>query len=127
MSKTIVRPGPDWKANLRHSVLRVGFQLVLTRSMLEMLCAVADDVYWDRFFCHSLIVPDNWIATEVALERRGLIRRKTAKVIKEECREQTGFRSNCELTPAGSAVVELAKMSGLFIEADCAAAKRRKA
>lgn len=111
---------PDWAVNLRSNVLKFGFDLHLSRSMLEFLCAVADDTYWDRTLTQGGIhEPDNWIATGFALTRRGLIVRKPPLLRSEPMRE-----CHWSLTPAGELVVSLVKMAGIFVEACTAAAKR---
>lgn len=109
-----------WQNRLRDSVLKFGFNLHLSRAMLEFLCAVADNVRWDRALNSHLHEPDNWIATEIALTRRGLIERKPAKDL-----ESGTYRQYCRLTPAGECVVTLAKQAGIFVEACESAAKRR--
>lgn len=111
----------SWREKFKSNTTRVSFQLVLTRPMLEFLCATADDTHWDRSaFGGSLTVPDNWSTTEHALTRRGLIRRKTLEEI-DAMRRTKKFAelvatSNCELTPAGRAVCDLLKVGGLFLE-----------
>jgi hypothetical protein len=134
MPKTI-RPKPDidqpadWVEAFRSQMTRVSFQLMLTRPMLEFLCACADDVHWDRSRYGSLGYMDNWIATEFALTRRGLVVRRPPQVVKSIRHDHAGFvPPPWELTPAGRAVVDLLKVGGLFIPAqevaDRAAARK---
>lgn len=110
---------PDWAQALRGSMLKFGVHLHLSQAMLEFLCAVADDVKWDRALDRGNIHrPDNWIASEVALTRRGLIKRKPPEILRECDRNRAAKPewASCELTPAGKCVVELVKMSGIFVE-----------
>ena len=129
--KTLKTPEADeeWKCRLRASSMKIGFVLCLTKTMLEFLCAVADDVQWDRSLYHQNIpFSDNWIASERALEKRGLIQRKSAEWFEANKHNREPFceRSTCVLTPAGKAVVELIKMAGMFTEADAAINKKAK-
>ncbi len=134
--KTIPMP-TDWRDHFKASTLRTSFVLSLTRTMLEFLCAVADDVSWDRAtFGESVITrPDNWIASSLALQKRGLVVRKSREQIEAELKKRfpKGYRepegvqqSFWVLTPAGTCIVELLKMTGMFIEADEAIEKRCK-
>jgi hypothetical protein len=110
----------DWQQALRGSMLKFGVHLHLSQAMLEFLCAVADDVKWDRALDRGNIHrPDNWLASEVALTRRGLIKRKPPRVLQKHSdnRFSEPEWACCELTPAGKCVVELVKMSGVFVEA----------
>lgn len=70
-------------------------------------------------------MPDNFIASETALTKRGLIERKAPEKRKikqwQNVYELTHF---CELTPAGKLIVELLKLTGLFVESDFAAERR---
>lgn len=131
-AKTIQLPD-TWKTNFRAMAMRTSFSLSLSQTMLEFLCAVADGVQWDRgFYGVDIHRPDNWIASEAALTKRGLIVRK--------CREEMPFRERCptnedlrrqehnycKLTPAGESVVQLLKVGGIFVEADAAINKRSR-
>lgn len=118
-----------WNHAFRSSCLRVGFRIDLSRAMLELLCAVADDVLWDRFWTFRGGENAFALATGAALEKRGLIEdvRKNPDVFRERLREwstpglpggKPDIRSWWKLTPAGEAIVSLVKMSGLFVEAD---------
>lgn len=112
----------NWKDNFKSYSLRTNFYLGLTRPQLEMLCAVADDVEWDRFQSGPQ-TPHNWIASEGALTKRGLIQRK------KQPRQWNGhniyeIEASCELTPAGRLVVDLLKLTGIFIESDFAIQRR---
>lgn len=128
---------PDlWADDFRRSTMRTSFMLTLTQSMLEYLSAVADDVEWDRRWYCSIHKPDNWAATEQALTKRGLVCRKTkeeqekfmAKWSRNEWKDRDEWREHnfCALTPAGEAVVELMRVTGLFVEADAAITKRNR-
>lgn len=111
----------EWRENLQRSSFRTGFHLNLTQPMLEFLCAVADDVHWDRTKFPNLHVPDNWFATEHALKKRGLIVRKSDEERRKafDDKEIDGvFRAMCELTPAGKLVVSLLREAGMFVAAD---------
>jgi hypothetical protein len=108
------KPVADWREAFRATVMRTGLNLALTQPMLEHLCATADGVMWDRFGTSSLGRPDNWLATEQSLTKRGLIRRR---VDLRSPSHGTGD-SVCELTEAGTAVIALLKCTGIFVEAD---------
>lgn len=110
----------EWRDNLQRYSFRTGFHLNLTQPMLEFLCAVSDDVHWDRSKFPNLHVPDNWIATENALTKRGLIVRKSDEERRKAGERDLGdvFRAMCELTPAGKLVVSLIREAGMFIAAD---------
>lgn len=112
----------EWKGLLRNSILKVGFHISLSRSMLEYLCAVADDVRWDRGIYRSIHQPDNWLAARNALTRRGLIRTRPEaereanwKAVHEGKKDFNEYSIE-ELTPAGETVVSLLKMAGIFEE-----------
>lgn len=133
-----VRPEPpsDWRSAFRDTVMRTGMVLSLTQPMLQFLCAVADGVRWDRGAGNSTIArPDNWIASEVSLTKRGLIRRRQsnwqqelreASTLDAQAQEDFMRRSNCELTEAGEAVVALLKCTGVFVESDAAIERRTR-
>lgn len=114
----------EWKGLLRNSILKVGFHMSLSRSMLEYLCAVADNVVWDRGVYRSIYQPDNWLAAQNALLRRGLIARKPDDVNEDRMKKlRTGEHDYLyhewnffRLTPAGEAVVSILKMAGIFEE-----------
>lgn len=123
------RAEEQWRDAFRSFSLRVGFHLSLTKPMLEFLCAVADGVQWDRsLYFSERPVPDNWIASERALEKRGLIARKAQGELDSRKYEDRppGEWCCCVLTPAGKAVVELVKLAGLFVEADAAINRRSR-
>ena len=127
----------QWKINLRNFSMKVGFTVSLSRAMLEYLCAVADDVQWDRSLYHHA-QQDNWIASQRSLEKRGLIVRKTeeehAKMgLNDPRRHQENadplklYEWNCwKLSPAGECVVQLVKLAGIFVEADAAINKKAR-
>ena len=126
---SIVPALPDtWRALFLKSTLRTGFCLVLTQPMLEQLCAIADQVHWDRtVFRHSLGLaqPDNPV-TRGALERRGLVRHRGTRVLRDQERGRSASQRHerwnddiCdvwELTPAGEQLVELLRTTGVFLE-----------
>lgn len=118
----------EWKDNFRAYTMRMNFQLALTRPMMEFLCAVAEDVWWDRsiYRDHDRTAPDNFIASSHALVKRGLIELKKNY---RAARWQNVYeiRSRYELTPAGKAVVNLLKITGLFVQADNAILRKSKA
>ncbi len=123
----------EWKTRLKNSCMAISFNLHLTKTMLEMLCAISDDVWWDRhLYWKERTVPENWIATVCALEKRGLIERKPPEWFEEnkhkkyESWEQSAQQSHNVLTPAGSLVIELVKMAGMFVESDNAINKKFK-
>lgn len=119
----------EWKDRFRHASMKIGFVLCLSKTMLEYLCAVADDVQWDRSLYHQNVpFLDNWISSEKALEKRGLIERKPPEWFDENKYSESPFseRSCCVLTPAGVAVVELVKLAGMFVEADAAINKKNR-
>lgn len=133
-SKTIRHPAapPEWQESFRSSSMKVGFVLTLSKTMLEMLCAIADDVQWDRaLYWGNLHWPDNWIAPQQSLVKRGLIVRKDQKTIDAYKHDNITFAECCErafwqLTPAGRSVVELVKLAGMFVEADAAINKKSR-
>ena len=106
----------DWKANFKAYSMRTNFYLGLTRPQLEYLAAVADDVEWDRFRSGPQ-TPFNFIASEGALTKRGLIERKKGRSAWKSGNVYD-ITATCVLTPAGKLVVELLKITGLFIEQD---------
>lgn len=129
----------EWQQKFKASSIKVGFQLHLSRAMLEFLCAVADDCDWDRATFGDIFYPDNWIATAASLVKRGLVESKAGRD-----REETGqfnfdqldkkrqgkvreadHRSYWKLTPAGLKLVELLKVAGLFTESDAAIRRKR--
>lgn len=109
------RPETDWKDAFRSCMTRVTFNLTLTRPMLEFLCATSEDVHWDRRAFGGLTYPDNWIATEHALMRRGLVERKPPQAIEKHIGDRVSFWP-WKLTPVGEAVVQMLKVGGLFLE-----------
>jgi hypothetical protein len=115
-----------WKDNLKSYVMRTNFYLGLTRPQMEYLCAVADDVEWDRFRSGPQ-TPFNFIASEGALEKRGLIERKKGGRGHWRTENVYDITSTCVLTPAGRLVVELLKITGLFIEQDNAIERKAAA
>ena len=138
--KTVQMPVDDesWKKEFSDSTIRSSFILSLSQAMIEFLSAVADGVHWDRSrYFLGIHKPDNFIATGEALKRRGLIRRKSKFEIDKERdalhrRIQRGdsdwdevYEKSCYvLTPAGEALVELLKVTDVFVEADSATIKK---
>lgn len=115
---------PQWQQAFLANTTRIGFKLIMTQPMLEMLCATASDLKWDRWWLHNILMPCNWLATEHALTARGLVLRKSVEANKARMQTDAGMVQPCiELTPAGEAVVAMLKVGGLFIEAK--EAKRR--
>lgn len=117
----------DWQEKFRYYTMRTNFQLALSRPMLEFLCSVADDVWWDRALYRSEYggtAPDNFIASSHALVKRGLIQPLPPFLLKKEQKKRKEnlyeYRSGYRLTPAGKLVVELLKQTGLFAEQDTA-------
>lgn len=122
---------PDWKELFRSNSVRTSFVLTLTKPMMEFLCAVADDVHWDRSTFGNIHNPDNWISSEHALAKRGLIVRKSfdenrAATANADWTPDGAIPSCCRLTPAGEAVVELLKVAGLFVAADQSFQKKQR-
>jgi len=115
----------DWKDNFKGYAMRTNFCIGLTKTQMQFLCAVADNVMWDRWNFGNVHIPDNFIAAETALTRRGLIERKPAEKRKlkrwTNVYELTHF---CELTPAGKLVVQLLKLTGLFVQSDFAVERK---
>lgn len=139
VQQAIAMPG-SWKQKFQDSTFRTNFQLFLSQSMVEYLCACADNVRWDRSRFCSIHRPDNWVATEASLIKRGLCERKSCSEIEAERAElkkamgddyedQRGWHliNMCRLTPAGQAVVELFKVTGVFVPADGALIKEAQA
>lgn len=62
--------------------------------------------------------PFNFIASEGALTKRGLIERKKDGRGHWKTGNVYDITATCVLTPAGKLVVELLKITGLFIEQD---------
>jgi hypothetical protein len=117
----------DWQANFKSYSFKRSFGLHLSQAMIEMLCAVADDCQWDRAEANTIHQPDNWIATQGSLVKRGLIERKceserakvyekvvSGRMRRDEYREHSYYK----LTPAGKAVVDLFKVVGVFVPSD---------
>ncbi len=130
----VVQLPPDWKSAFQGHAMRSSFCLALTQPMLEFLCATADGVHWDRRLYYrqwGAAKPDNWIASGRSLENRGLIERITRGQIDAITAtvtfEDFHLHSHYRLTPAGAAVVELLRVSGIFVESDAAIEKRSRA
>lgn len=126
-------PDPDWKDNFKSSTMKRNFTLGLSHSMIEMLCAAADDVMWDRFVYSNIHAPDNYFATQNALIKRGLLERKSAEEIKARMATRKTWTTEeyCEgghhrLTPAGEALVNLFRVTGMFIQSDSSIRKKAR-
>lgn len=143
---------PSWQERFLRNSNRISFKLQLSHSMIDYLCAVAEDVTWDRRFydVDRQFKPDNWIATEQALEDRGLIHEKPklqlhrkaeakreAKCQRQGLRflmDQSGYnaaiggdmRNKYELTPVGRAVVDMLRIGGMFVEQKLGKAEIKK-
>lgn len=130
--KTIPHPqvAEQWKDRFRGFSMKIGFQLSLSKAMIQFLCATADGVQWDRDLFADCHQPDNWLASEGSLTKRGLIERIPAEEYKPQhlrgCDGPRGEWSCCRLTPAGQAVVGLLKLAGIFVEADAAINKKSR-
>ena len=133
-------PSDEWRDAFKAFTMRPNFVLALSRSMLEFLCAVADDVHWDRatYGMRTIHAPDNWFATTKSLEKRGLIILKCQADIEETAKGHNGLSGDAwvaavmstahyVLTPAGTKVVDLLKVTGMFIEQDNAIRKKHRA
>jgi hypothetical protein len=115
---------PDWKSSFQGHTMRSSFALVLTQPMLEFLCATAEGTHWDRrlyYRQYGIAKPDNWLGSGDALIRRGLIERLSRTELGTEWGDSELLVSHYRLTPAGAAVVELLKVTGIFVESDSAA------
>lgn len=132
--KDVISVPPQWQEQFKAATFRTSFTLSLSQAMIEFLCAVADDVQWDRSIYYGNIHrPDNWMATSTCLERRGLIVRRCQNEIDKRTRhwraEDFASRltyevSHYTLTPAGEAVVQLFRVTEIFVEAEAAVTKR---
>lgn len=125
----IKMPSEEWKDAFRSYNIRVGLNLQLSRAMLEMLCAIADGVHWDRSAFGGAHCPDNWMATRKSLHKRGLIVFDQEAfdnwrgAVETKIEQEGGLWATREcysLTPAGKCLVDLLRVVGLFIEADAA-------
>ncbi len=120
-----------WRNKFLGSVCRIGFQLALSRSMLEMLCAISDGVQWNRAMFPGLIVPDNWIASQAALLNRGLIVEKSEKernadITTAHILNESYTWQRYKLSPAGEKTIDLIRISGMFVQSDAAIVKRMR-
>ena len=123
--KTIKKPDDSWKSDFEQHTMRGHFQLTLSHTMIEHLCAVSDNVHWDRARYSSLHAPDNWLATQNALMKRGLIRRKERRAPKKRTGDfWTDSAIGWELTPAGKHLIRLFKEVGIFHEAEGATIRK---
>jgi len=121
----------DWQSQFKSSTMRTRFNLNLSQPMIEFLSAVSDDVMWDRSSeMGNIHRPDNWIGTGGCLEKRGLLIHKRHVIDDFNRMDVPDDRMNevgCwVLTPAGEALVELLKVTGIFIEADAAIIKKSR-
>jgi hypothetical protein len=136
MSKTIPLP-ESWKEQFRQATMRTAFELRLSQPQIEYISATADDSHWDRVRETYTSRPDNFIATSTALEKKGLIVRKSQAEIDKASREYHATKENRDqffwdgpccyrLTPAGIALVELFKVVGIFVESQSTANRRKR-
>lgn len=126
----VIQLPPDWKSAFQGHAMRSSFCLALTQPMLEFLCATADGVHWDRRLYTrqwGIARPDNWIASSGSLVKRGLIERLVRAEINAQPMDEFHFHSHYRLTPAGDALVELLKVTGIYVESDGAIEKKAKA
>ena len=128
-------PDEQWKESFRTYSMKRTFNLGLSQAMIEMLCAAADDTTWDRSAYPNIHAPDNWYSTEKSLEKRGLVERKPSEVTSKIFRKKTGKDTTVEsrmeetyiqLTPAGKALVELFRVTGIFIQSDAGIRKKAR-
>lgn len=124
-------PDEQWKESFRTYSMKRTFNLGLSQAMIEMLCAAADDTTWDRSAYPNIHAPDNWYSTEKSLEKRGLVERKAPEEIAK--RYKPGMKrddymetSFIRLTPAGKALVELFRVTGIFIQSDAGIRKKAR-
>src|SRR5262245_19240498 len=114
----------EYRDKFRSNCTRVGLNLNLSRAMLEFLCAVSDDAWWDRARYGGYGEMNSSITTSHALKQRGLIRHRgedrTLKLVLDE------KRSFWRLTPIGELLVALLKEAGIFIQAEVAAERFAK-
>jgi hypothetical protein len=126
----VVQLPPDWKSAFQGHAMRTSFCLALTQPMLEFLCATADGVHWDRrLYCQQwgAAKPDNWIASGSSLVNRGLIERlKPGEYPQNVKLDDMHMHSHYRVTPAGAAIVELLRVTGIFVEADASVEKRAR-
>lgn len=125
-----------WRAAFQSQAMRTSFCLSLSQPMLELLCAVADSVRWDRgmyYRQYGIAKPDSSIASSHALAKRGLIhdhpeRGSVPRLRGEAAKaaERGEYFPVWALTPAGEALVQLLKVTGIFIEADAAINKKAR-
>lgn len=129
-ANNVVQLTPDWKSAFQGHAMRSSFCLALTQPMLEFLCATADGVHWDRRLYYQQwgqARPDSFITSARGLINRGLIERLPQVEISGIPSDETRYYAHHRLTPAGSAIVELLKVSGIFVEADAAVQKQERA
>lgn len=119
---------PAWRDAFKASSIRVGFGIYLSRAMCEFLSAAADGVQWDRTaFGWRAGSPDNFLATAAALVKRGLIEDDPDYVPcdkrgTDDFYEYTHWRP----TAAGTHLVGLLKLAGMFVESDAAMTKKAR-
>lgn len=135
-AKVIELDRPDQRA-FRGACLRTGLYLSLTQTMLEMLCAIADDTrpnrFWDYVRGHNKLGMGH--ATAEALIKRGLCTQIPEKEFmaeldrrrRDRLEEFDDLPERYRLTECGQAVVDLLKTAGIFVESDQATYRRRRA
>lgn len=112
----------DWREAFHRYCMRTGMVLHLTQPMIEYLCATAGGVIWDRRYHHGNVRPDNTLATAASLVKRGLIQyRARLRDAGKDAYKLLGHDDTIhELTDAGKCIVELLKVTGVFVDADAA-------
>lgn len=141
-----------WQEKFLNNTQRSLFRILLTQPMIEFLSAISDDCEWDRRYYKSdaVLYPDNWLATQRALEERGLIEEKPAvlkarkertKLEREAAKKGLRYYHGHELskaaggdyhplwqlTPAGKQLVELFKVTGMFRKAVLGKERQKRA
>ncbi len=119
----------DWKRRFVGSSMRANFTLALTQPMLELLCATADGVHWDRHLYFPALGQaraDTFIASSTALLKRGLVE-TVPKEVRTKAVSDRLESDFLRLTPAGEALVGLLRVTGIFVEADAASIKKTRA
>lgn len=127
----LATPDPSWKDNFKSYSMKRTFMLGLSQPMIEMLCAAADDVLWDRSAYPNIHAPDNWYSTEKSLEKRGLVERKSKEELGKRYKAGMNWDDYAEtgvikLTPAGEALVNLFRVTGIFIQSDAGIRKKAR-
>jgi len=130
-------PTADWQRRFQQDTVQVDFSVKrLTPRLRAFICAVADGVEWDRQAeFGGGVGAGGGTAAAAKLFRRGLIKAKCPDQAETDARAaaaaavlageaEWGEFTNWELTPAGTHVVALLRLAGLFMEAELATVKR---